>query len=185
MNEKGKEKIREKSTSLGHWWFEIGKWQVLMTVITLAVFFVTLHSENMDAISAMFATFIFVLLGGVAIAAASVSLATFDTGAAFVTAIALAAAAPAAAFVVLAISLAIFATPATVDTSTAVDTPGASLTAVALIFVSVFVVILAIAAIVAVARKNSDISKKIIWFSYAMEFVVILLPMLGRSLNWW
>ena len=106
------------------WWQDIGRWQFVMIVITLATFFITLHFTG-DTEKAALAT---ALVTAVTLATALVTLAT----------------------------------------------------AVAAALVAALVALGGV-----VFAGEGKVSKKTIFLAFVVQFIVILLPMLGIILHWW
>ena len=144
------------------WWQDIGSWQLVMIVITLATFFITLHFTG-DTEKAALAT---ALVTAVTLATALVTLAT-----ALVTL----ATAVAAALVAVA---AVAAAAGVAATALVAGVAAAGVAAAALV-----------AALVAlggvVFAGEGKVNKKTIYLSFVVQFIVILLPMLGIILHWW
>jgi hypothetical protein len=64
------------TTGLGLWWSKVGKWQIIATLVTLAVFYVTLYfTGNVKVATLAAATFVAVAAFAIALAAATLAAA--------------------------------------------------------------------------------------------------------------
>lgn len=120
--------ISQSAVSL--WWSKIGRWQMMVVIVTLAAYFITLFFTGNTQIAAVIA-FVAAFVAAFVIAAVIAFVADTTFIVAFVVVIAAVIAAAAA-------------------------------------FIIGFVV----------ALEGTGIGKKTIWFSYVVEFFIILIPML-------